>query len=230
MISIIYTGEKRFPDIGLPNHEKIISKLREKYPVNIHWFTSDVINRQQSPWKHQPAGASGALQVWDFVDSSSKVSDDIVIRLRTDTYFASSAIDVVLKEIDLIVDGLQDMAFFGMEIIDDYAETYKKIKIADIPSTHIQDFAFAVRKSTMQDTDIIYNKILSRAEGKQVSGNKLFRDIIKDMSRAYTIRGQVYLIRKQPEQLTDVQIGFDFLNNYGKKTRFAVAHFRKLLT
>ena len=106
MIGVFYIGEPRFTNIGLSNHQKLYSRLRENWPIEIYDYTWN------QAWPRDCASdLAGVVQVWDFYQGLSRVPEKYIIKIRTDVWFTDAAVDAVVKEMGLIVDGHNDLSY-----------------------------------------------------------------------------------------------------------------------
>lgn len=233
MIAICYTGDKRHNlSLTLQNHKKLIDKLSEIAECKVYWFTKDTTERGNCPYDDNSPdlsvdgkyrrGQGGAVQTWDFMNSISKVEENIVIRMRSDTWFQETAIDVIFNELKEVVSGNTDIAFFGSDLINgNVGKEFEKIFLDPMHINKIQDFIIIADKTKILSPDEVYSKIELTHPKKRRSGNKIFRYCIPPGAKAYTILCKIYLIRKfydsDPPELT---IFKDYLDSYGNPDEY----------
>jgi len=190
MIEIIYTGQKGFHSITEKNHSRLIKKIKSIDDVTVNWFTKPNAIRGTCPF--DSTEGRGAIQVWDLMDALGKVPNDIFIRMRTDLWFTSEATDIIIKELQEVISGNQDASFIGWMYKDwDFNQPFNKISTDG--QSHIQDFVIIGNKTKLAGLDTILERLNSRSMSKSQSGNKTFGDIIKDRSRAFTVKTHMYI-------------------------------------
>jgi hypothetical protein len=208
MIGVVYIGHRRFPEIGLPNHEKLLSELRKLDEVKIYDFSKDLNYKNSCPW---PEG--GAIQVWDFMEAIQNVEADIIIKLRTDLWFTDNSIDVTIKETKLVLDGLQDASFLGDNWSMYVGHEYTKEDIRQ--QGIVKDYVIIIRKDKIKNKNSIYENINNVAPKKRGCGTKVYGGILKENSNSFNIMCQIYLVRKTYEKGFDPwQVGYDYLTTY----------------
>lgn len=228
MIAVCYTGDKRFNyKLTFLNHKKLFDKLSEIGNLKFYFFTKDLPERGICPYDdNQPdlaiegkyrRGQGGAVQTWDFMNATSLVDENIVIRMRTDTWFHDSAIDVISNELKEIVDGKTDIAFFGSDLINgNVGKEFEKIFLDPNHITKIQDFIIIANKTKILSPSEVYERIEATHPKKRRSGNKIFRYCLPDGVNAYTILCKIYLIRKfYKDEQDEITIFKDYLESYG---------------
>lgn len=216
MIGIFYIGEPRFVDIGTANHLKLWDRLRQNWPINIYDYTWN------KAWpRNCPSDLAGVIQVWDFYKALNLVPEKYIIKMRTDAWLSDAAVDAVAKEMSMIVDNENDLAYIGMELVTDYAETYNRIPAQGYPK--VQDFVICANREKISATDA------PLWEGQNIkklkSGNRTFRLLMTPETRAYTVRTHMPLIRNNYPHPDEWKITYDFVSQY-KKADAAVAWWR----
>lgn len=223
MIAVCYTGDIRGnQEIAKANHKKLFDKLSALAKINIYWFTKNTSARGECPYEENipddryRRGQGGAIQVWDFVNAIYSVNETYVIRMRTDTWFTDSAIEIIFNETREVLEGRTDVAFFGSDLINNNQGTdYKKIFVDINGVARIQDFIVVANKNKLRSKQDIYDTIEATKPKKRRSGNKLFRYIIVNGSNAYTILCHIFLIRKNyPSTPNDMEVFKDYLDSY----------------
>lgn len=240
MIAIIYNGDIRFnQSVVEKNHEKFLSKLKKISDIKIYRYTKDDPLRGVCPFDgggvdkanegHYRRGQGGAVQVWDFLQSVDRVNEDIVIRMRTDTWFTESSILVIINEIQKILNNKSDIAFFGSDLINnnagvEYKETPIEYKDSLVIPTKIQDFVIVAKKTSLYSLEHVIEVFNKLPYNKLRSGNKNFRQMIAANSRGKTIVCNIFLIRKYFDAYpTDIEVFENYIDSYieptGKKIK-----------
>jgi hypothetical protein len=213
MIDIIYTGQKGFYHITEKNHQLLFDKIKEISDIKIHWFTKPNQFRGVCPYDNTEA--RGSIQVWDLVDALKSTENNIFIKLRSDIWFTKESIDIIVKELSLILQSSQELSFIGWMYKDwDFNQPYSKISV--VGEDRIQDFVIIGNKNKLADADTIFSRLNSRRPGKNISGNKTFKDIIDDATKAFTIKTHMYLCRKEYKKIKESQLAIDYLDMYAK--------------
>lgn len=213
MIDIIYTGQKGFYHITEKNHQLLFDKIKEISDIKINWFTKPNQSRGVCPYDNTEA--RGSIQVWDLVDALKSTENNIFIKLRSDLWFTTESIDVTVKELSLILQSSQELSFIGWMYKDwDFNQPHSKISV--VGADRIQDFVIIGNKNKLANTDTIFSRLDSRSPGKNISGNKTFKDIIDDATKAFTIKTHMYLCRKEYNTVDESQLAIDYFDMYAK--------------
>ena len=223
MISVFYTGDRRHnPKIAEENHGKFFDKLRLLDEVEIHYFTKDYINRGVCPFDEGGPdvklrrGQGGAVQVWDFCQSVDRVSGDVIIRLRTDIWFTESSIKHIINHVTDILNDQRDIVFFGSDLVNDnQGKEHEVIEIDRYDPARIQDFIVVARRKNLVPSATVIKGLLSTSPKKVRSGNKTFRTIVPEGSRAATVLCHLWLVRKHYDTMpTNHQVCGDYIYSY----------------
>jgi len=219
-IGIAYIGERRFHQTSQANHTELFNLLRTKYELAIYDFAKgERLNmgefadrfRSNSSDTTCPYDSSGAIQVWDFVQANNQVTEDIIIKIRTDIWFTKNSMQVVLKEIDEIATGNTDVSFIGLDFLNCCDKLYER---AEAVEKKVPDFLIIARKSMLASTETVLAKV--NAPSKQKSGNVLFKYILGEGAQAVKVSCQMYLIRKEYDTPSNWQIYSDWTSQYHK--------------
>jgi len=219
-IGIAYIGERRFYQTSQSNHEELFNLLRTKYELTIYDFAKgERLNmgeftdrfRSNSSDAACPYNTSGAIQLWDFVQANKQVTEDIIIKIRTDIWFTKNSMQVVLKELDEIIDGNTDVSFMGLDFLNCCDKLYAR---AEAVEKKVPDFLIISRKSMLASTEIVLAKV--NAPSKQKSGNVMFKYILGEGARAVKVSCQMYLIRHEYAEPNNWQIYSDWTSQYHK--------------
>lgn len=206
MIALVYIGEPRYKEFTRTNHEHMLDLLRQNWPVTVYNFTWDNLDRSACTYE-----LSGQRQVWDFYTALNHIQEDIIVKVRTDIWFGEGAADALLQEVSQIVEQNHDVSFIGAEFFEAYDQTYQRVPVEQVAK--VQDFCVVVNRKHIADYNTVMDKL---SNGKQFkSGNKTWQFILTEDSRAYTVRGQFYLVRNDQAD-SEWQIGWDFINQYNK--------------
>jgi len=205
MIAVMYIGHRRYVSMSHANHQVLLTELEKIAPVVKYDFTREIGQHSPSPWQQ-----SGGIQIFDFLEGVEQINENIIVKFRSDLWFTDSAMDAIVKEVKLVVDGMQDASFIGCNWKDYIGHTYTKEYISEKP--WVQDFVVVVNKNVLKDKKEIYQNIESARSLKRTCGTKLFRSILNTQDRAYNVMSQVYLIRKQlPDNFDPWQVGYDYI-------------------
>ena len=203
-IAVVYIGQRKFDTTSRTNHDRLFELLRTKYEINVYDFT------RSGPSTTGPFQSSGGVQVWDFLQAVKQVKEDIVIKLRTDTWFTSNSMSVVLAELNEVVDGNNDVAFMGVDFTNHYDKLHER---NDATNKKVTDFAIIARRSSLDAEE----SIVTRLNGpKHKSGNVMFKYILAPDARAVSVSCQMYLLRKDYDTPTNWQIYSDWTSEYYK--------------
>ena len=216
-IGFVYTGERRFENIGKENHKFLYNTLSEFTTFNIYDECKD--DRSNDEFT-----LSAPNQIWDFYKALPKVKEQIVIRMRTDIWFSKSSIPHVVNEILATQQGKRNFTLVGAELDRHYNNEYATYDLPEVKKqkakTKTADFMTIVNRKVLKPKEDIY-KWLKTEQSK--SGNRLWQKIRYGGGK-YSF-GQIYLIRDQfrKENLTDEYIGLQFARGYGSKPKMAKA-------
>jgi hypothetical protein len=209
-VALFYIGLVRFEKLGKENHKKLIDILTEAYDLKIYDFTLPNIDRTDCTFED-----SGRIQVYDFYTALDQIEEDIVIKFRTDIWLTDSVIDPILTELNLIVNGTQDLSYMGMAIISansefDNAEYYS---YGYRKTGKILDWVIIADRRTLVKKEDAFTYL---KEGKYVrtagGGNHSYRVLRTSQTNTVVVCCQLYLIRKEYDTYpTDVQVGIDMI-------------------
>jgi len=203
-IAVVYIGQRKFDNTSTANHQALIELLKTRHAVNVYDFT------RQGPSTDGPFTSSGGVQVWDFLQAVKSVKEDVIIKLRTDLWFTTNSMSVVLSELDEIVNGNNDVAFMGVDFTNHYDKLHER---SDATNKKVTDFVIIARRSSL-DTE---ESIVTRLNGpKHKSGNVMFKYILAPDARAVNISCQMYLLRKDYDTPDNWQIYSDWTSEYYK--------------
>ena len=204
-IAVVYIGQQKFDTTSRTNHERLFELLRTKYEINVYNFT------RPGPSTEGPFMSSGGVQVWDFLQALKQTQEDIVIKLRTDTWFTQSAMPVIMSELDAIVNNNNDVAFMGVDFTNHYDKIHERIDAST--TKKVTDFVVIAKRSRL-DTE---ESIVTRLNGpKHKSGNVMFKYILAPDARAVSVSCQMYLIRKDYDAPSNWQVYSDWTSEYYK--------------
>ena len=216
-IALIYIGAPRFETNGRKNHENLINKMRELAPVEIYDFTHNYANRGNCPW---PEG--GGIQVWDFMESTKRIKESIIVKFRTDLWFTPSAEDAVLKELSEIIDDRQDASFMGSNWTDYLGHEYTRIE--HFACATLQDFVVMAKRDCLNSPDLVYRWLDSEGSSKRKCGTKVFKKVLRNSALAFNVFCQIYLLRKHYDEPVDAwQVGYDYISSYPKQWKMPKA-------
>ena len=203
-IAVVYIGQRKFDKTSTANHQALIELLRTQHTVNVYDFT------RSEPSTTGPFQSSGGVQVWDFLQAVKQVKEDIIIKLRTDTWFTNNSMPVILNELDEIVNNNNDVAFMGVDFTNHYDKLHER---NDATNKKVTDFAVIARRSSLDAEE----SIVTRLNGpKHKSGNVMFKYILAPDARAVSVSCQMYLLRKDYDAPSNWQIYSDWTSEYYK--------------
>jgi hypothetical protein len=204
-IAVVYIGQRKFDKTSRTNHDRLFELFRTKYEMNVYDFT------RPGPSTTGPFQSSGGVQVWDFLQAVKQVNEDIIIKLRTDTWFTNNSMPVILSELDEIVNDNTDVAFMGVDFKNHYDKLHERLDAS--ATKKITDFVVIAKKSRLDSEE----SIVTRLNGpKHKSGNVMFKYILAPDARAVSVSCQMYLIRKDYDVPNNWQIYSDWTSEYYK--------------
>lgn len=203
-IAVVYIGQRKFDTTSRTNHDSLFELLRTKYQITVYNFT------RSEPSTTGPFQSSGGVQVWDFLQAAKQVKEDIIIKLRIDTWFTRNSMSVVLSELNEIINGNNDVAFMGLDFTNHYDKLHER---NDATDKKVTDFAIIARRSSLDAEE----SIVTRLNGpKHKSGNVMFKYILAPDARAVSVSCQLYLLRKDYNAPSNWQIYSDWTSEYYK--------------
>jgi len=206
-IGFVYTGEKRFENIGRENHKLLYNTLSEFTSFNIY-------DQCKADRKDDEFQLSAPNQIWDFYKALPAVKERIVIKMRTDIWLTKSSIPHIVNEILATQQGKRTFTLIGSELKTHYNNEYDTYDLpSDKSKVKTADFITIVDKESLRPKDEIY-ELLKTERSK--SGNRLWQRIRKGPGK-YSF-GQIYLIRAnfKPTHLNDEYMGYQFAEGYNK--------------
>ena len=218
-IGFVYTGERRFENIGKENHKLLFNSLSEFTAFNIYDECKD--DRSNDEFT-----LSAPNQIWDFYKALPKVKEQIVIRMRTDIWFSKSSIPHVINDILATLQGKRNFTLIGAELDRHYNNEYATYDLPEVKKqkrkTKTADFMTIVNRDVLKPKEDIYKWLKTE---KSKSGNRLWQKIRYGEGK-YSF-GQIYLIRHnyRKENLTDQYLGLQFARGYGPKTAVAQKYY-----
>ena len=218
-IGFVYTGERRYENIGKENHKLLYNALSEFTAFNIYDECKD--DRSNDEFT-----LSAPNQIWDFYKALPKVKEQIVIRMRTDIWFSKSSIPHVINEILATQQGQRNFTLIGAELDRHYNNEYATYDLPEVKKqkrkTKTADFMTIVNRDVLKPKEDIYKWLKTE---KSKSGNRLWQKIRYGEGK-YSF-GQIYLIRHnyREENLTDEYLGLQFARGYGPKTAVAQKYY-----
>lgn len=205
MIAIFYTGADKFSSVTFSNHVKVIDKIKEKYPVTVYDHKLPGFDRTECTFT-----LSGGCQVFDFMKSSEILSENIIIKFRTDIWFTDSSIEMLLEAIDSVVNNIIDIAYLGYDFRNYYSEKGFKINADNI--NKVSDFVVIANKKGLTTRDVALQKCIN---DRSKNGNVLFKNIKSDNARSLMISCHMYLVRKEFLNFSH----YDILHNWVQQYR-----------
>ena len=207
-IGVFYIGQRRFQKTSTPHHKVFLDSLAEKYDIKIYDFIKD------KPDFNCPFDSSGGIQIWDFLQANGKITEEIVIKLRTDLWFTTSSIEVLLSYIQKVVNNELDIVFLGLDFIKTPHKIYHESPAKG--TKKIVDFVVVSKKSALADNDEIFSRLV---KANQRSGNLLFGLLPHTEAKAVSVSCQIYLLRKEYSQPDNFQIYKEWTDLYSNIPR-----------
>lgn len=200
-VAIFYTGLSRFKDTSLENHQKLFDRLECK----IYDFTTD--SRDNCPFDINNLTQRGNLQVWDFATAIQQIPEQIVVRLRTDLWITSSAVNAIITEIEKVSSGMIDASFMSFS----HKNLNKECFVTPVNTFGVGDFVIVANKSKINSpSDILKNNQKENIK----SGNWAFYNIINKRVKANNVHAHLFLIRKDYKgNIDEWQIGLDYIKS-----------------
>jgi len=206
-IGFVYTGEKRFENIGRENHKLLYNTLSEFTPFSIY-------DQCKADRKNDEFKLSAPNQIWDFYKALPAVKERIVVKMRTDIWLTKSSIPHIVNEILATQQGKRTFTLIGSELKTHYNNEYDTYDLpSDKSKVKTADFITIADKESLRPKDEIYELLKTE---KSKSGNRLWQRIRKGPGK-YSF-GQIYLIRAnyKPEHLNDNYMAYQFAEGYNK--------------
>jgi hypothetical protein len=186
----------------------LLDRLSGHYDINVYDFT------KETPDLSCPFDSSGGIQIWDLLQAKNKITEEVVIKLRTDLWFTKTSIDVMMTYIKKVMNDELDIVFLGL----DFIRTPHKICVeSPVEGTKkIVDFVVVSRRSGIADDELIYSQ-LSNAQFR--SGNQLFKILPRAEARSLSVSCQIYLLRKEYPNPDNWQIYKEWTDLYKNKPK-----------
>jgi hypothetical protein len=217
-IVFVYTGERRFEKVGRENHRHLFQALSDFTPFRI-------VDKCKENRKNDEFLLSAQNQIWDFYKGIEGEEADIIIKMRTDIWFAKSSIPHIVNEILKFKNGNAKFCLLGSELFRHYDKEWEEYQLPDVKNpgkSHVKtgDFMLIARREELQSKEEVY-KWLSIERSK--SGNRIWQRIRK--STGHYSFGQIYLLRAEYKTLSDEYLALEFAKHYGPKTKIAQQYY-----
>ena len=224
MIDVVYTGDIRHSrKVRKRNHSLCFDRLKE-HKFEVHEFYNGEGEKKFLPCPYKRGGRDaywhpdnlrrgqgGGVQVWQFANAVRLTKNPYIIRLRNDIWFTKSSVDVIMKELDMILNDKSDVAYLGsnwlegnMGVEHQIVEKYKGV----------EDFCIIAKRDKLYSYDETLKELSKLGENNLRSGNKCFK-YISGSRRKRKVLCRLYLIRKTYSKTpTDKQVCYDYLISY----------------
>lgn len=213
MIAVVYIGQNRFKNSTKLNHQLFFNRLKNLSEFKIYDFSDSV--RHNCPYNPEILEQRGNLQLWDFATSLDKISEDIIIKIRTDLWFTLSSIDTILSETKKIIDSFHDVSFLGHNFKRTYAEKYL-VEENITKNSNVRDLVIIFKKSKIYTSQEILKR--NKNFGNVRSGNKIHGQILKDNTMAVNVYCQLYLVREDFLETVDPwYVCYQFIKSWNQK-------------
>ena len=246
MIDVVYTGDLRSTkSVCEQNHKMFFDELDKVAKYRVHDFTvpnlADIISSpgekdftpcpfdrggKDQYWvrPYHRRGEGGGVQVWQFMNAVELTENPFIIRMRPDLWFTKDSIDVIIKELKLILNGDYNIAFFGSNWLEGGIGCYhEKIELSKAGEIEVpqrtEDFLIIARRDGLKSYKETIDGLIALGDANGTrSGNKCFRYIIPKHSQAFKHLCQLYLLRTTYNKgyPTDKQVCYDYLMSYCK--------------
>lgn len=186
-ICLFYIGEPRYQKETKKNHDLFFKKFKENnLNFNLYDFTS---------W-NRTAINPGISQITNFYNSLKKIKDEqYIIKLRTDIYFPEKYMDLIIKELLLIINGEKDACFFGREFnkesIVHEMENKLFFKTYNIKNK-VTDWILICNRDILVKFRIFKKRVVNI---KTKTGNLLWLFVLKNNEKSVWINCLIYLFR-----------------------------------
>lgn len=207
-IALMQIGLDRFINTTRENHKKLYTILDNKYGIKIYDFY------RKGPNPKCPFNLSGKVQVYDYMTSKDQITDDIIIKIRSDVYFTDTSIKVICDEIDNVLLKESDIVYLGIDFLLDYNSKHRRENARTVKGHKVTDFVIIARKNKLADTDTVIEILKNSVKDK--SGNKTFNLIMNEEAVATKTSTQMYLVRKDYNTYDNWQIYWDWVKEYRK--------------
>lgn len=210
MLDIFYIGQDRFSAETRDNHTWALDEIQQRFgSVTVHRFLQPYFDRSDIP-VDPLAGTNGGIQVWDFMKACQLLSAPVVMKWRTDNWFAKSSIEPLLRATERVMAAQVDVAYLGinaksgLDAVDQVHATpcHKKVP----------DFVIIAQRSALRDIKDVRQDLADAREVK--NGNRVFKIIAKDLARCETTWCRIFLVRDNLSELTDYTVAKDFVRRY----------------
>jgi len=143
--------------------------------------------------------------------AAQQLSAEVIIKLRTDLWFARSSVDPLLRSIDRCVSGQVDVSYLGSNVKHGF-------ELCDVNQSarhakKVPDFVIVARRSAVLDIDRVRNHLLS-ASHDVASGNRVFKIVSANRERSELTWCHIFLVRNDQTALQDWHIALDFVRGY----------------
>jgi len=211
MISITYIGLPRYQRMTQDNHGRLINMLNEIAPVRIYnCLQPNFPSRHDLPCGGD-VGSAGGLQVWDFFKAVQTVKEEIIIKLRTDVWFHETSYAIVVREVQKIINGDNDVCYLGANIKHNFDK--QDLRYPAVNEKKVPDYVIIAKKSALRNIDEIRWR-LHEHRNDVASGNKVFRIITDNLNRSVSVNCHIFLVRKEMRDPTDWKVGWAFITDF----------------
>lgn len=211
VLDVFYIGLERFTDRTQDNHAWVLDKVRSRFGnISLHRFLQPHFDRSDCPVAGDIGGAGG-LQTWDFMKAAQRLTSPLIMKMRTDLWFAKSSLDPLLRGIDRCVSGQIDVAYLGSNVKQGFElsdDTHSAQHAKKVP-----DFVIIARRSAVLDIDRVRAHLLG-APHDVASGNRVFKIITANLQRSELSWCRIFLVRNQHTPLQDWHVAMEFVRGY----------------
>lgn len=188
-IALVYIGLPRFKNIGLENHKSFIDGLKSIADVTVYDYTQPNLDRSTCP-----TTIPAQIQVWDFYQTLKLIEEDIIIKIRTDVWFAENSANIILEKFNEFIINNLSVLYIGSDDEDPYTESNFFMHQVHVKYP-VKDLIIIARKNKLLSYENFLRK--SKFDKKQRRGNYLFRYIIADHTNCFNLGTKIFLIRQE---------------------------------
>jgi hypothetical protein len=203
MIDVIYHGDSAWHDATRSNHDRMLDLLRQNWPLQHYW--RDRIETDQSC----EFDRHGPCEVWRFYQRITNTRNPILLYLPSNLWFGAGAPEAVLAEMDLLINGDQDICFMGSDFKQGFSDQHRSEPIDK--HQRLSDMLIMCRRCCINNQDQAMQNLRSGKQFKDVS--RSWPAVISDASRARSVRCQMYLVQRSDRELSDWRVGWDYLRS-----------------
>jgi hypothetical protein len=156
-------------------------------------------------------GSAGGIQVWDFMKAAQQITEPVIVKFRTDLWFCESSIEVVAKEVENVVQGLNSVSYLGANIKMNFDKKYHRYHATE--HKKVPDFVVVAKRECVLDIERVRER-LKENYNNVASGNKVFKIITPNLDASYSVNCHIFLMRQSLKDPDDWRVGKEFISDY----------------